>query len=156
HFEACRNHLNPGGIMATWVPLFALNVPDFTTILRTFVDVFPHATLWYAGNCLNRHALLVAKAGDSPLTIDWSALVTRMGRPDVAADLGGLNLGDPVAFLDCFVTGEEGLKTLSATGEVNRDEHPVLEFGAPRILARDTEVVANLVDLVARSRATVF
>ncbi|MFQ6094054.1 MAG: fused MFS/spermidine synthase, partial [bacterium] len=59
YFSSCRDRLNPGGIMSSWIPLFGLSEQDFKILLKTFQDVFPFTTLWYGTNCLNRHALLV-------------------------------------------------------------------------------------------------
>jgi spermidine synthase len=46
HFTAARHALAPGGIFCQWLPLFQLSEEEFNIVTATFLDVFPHATLW--------------------------------------------------------------------------------------------------------------
>jgi spermidine synthase len=46
HFETARGALAPGGVFCQWLPLFQLSEEQFRIIAATFLDVFPHATLW--------------------------------------------------------------------------------------------------------------
>ncbi len=47
-YSACRRLLKSGGVMCQWIPLHGLPTRDLKVILRTFQDVFPHASLWFA------------------------------------------------------------------------------------------------------------
>jgi spermidine synthase len=45
HFQAVRDHLEPGGLFAQWLPLFQLDAVGFWGIATTFAAVFPNAWL---------------------------------------------------------------------------------------------------------------
>jgi len=45
HFQNCRKALRPDGIFAQWLPLYQLTRPQFEAIARTFLEVFPDASL---------------------------------------------------------------------------------------------------------------
>ena len=38
--------LQPQGIVAQWLPLPTQNIDDSRSLVRSFLDVFPYATLW--------------------------------------------------------------------------------------------------------------
>jgi spermidine synthase len=46
HFAAARTALAPGGLFCQWLPAYQLTAEQFDAIAATFLDVFPHATLW--------------------------------------------------------------------------------------------------------------
>src|SRR5262245_25080503 len=45
-FETVRRRLAPSGVFCQWLPLYQLTREEFDTIARTFLAVFPHASLW--------------------------------------------------------------------------------------------------------------
>jgi spermidine synthase len=81
YFRMCRDHLNPGGILCHWVPLNESNLETAKSVLATFFQVFPHATLWSnERDGRGYDSLLVGQAG--PTVIDVGALQERLDRPD--------------------------------------------------------------------------
>ena len=65
----CRRHLNPGGLITQWVPLYESNAETVKSELATFFEVFPDGTMW--GNDVDGggyDSVLLGQAG--PLTID--------------------------------------------------------------------------------------
>jgi spermidine synthase len=47
-YELCKSRLNPGGFISQWAPLNGMTLREFRTIVRTFSEAFPHASLWFA------------------------------------------------------------------------------------------------------------
>jgi len=45
-FTAARDSLADGGLFCQWVPCFQLSATELRIILRTFLEVFPEATIW--------------------------------------------------------------------------------------------------------------
>lgn len=45
-FEICRDRLNPGGFITQWVPLYQTNAAAVKSQIGTFLDVFPHGSIW--------------------------------------------------------------------------------------------------------------
>ena len=46
YFETVKGHLNPGGLVAQWVPLYESNPAAVKSELATFFAVFPNGTVW--------------------------------------------------------------------------------------------------------------
>ena len=46
YFELVKQHLNPGGVITQWVPLYESDFETVKSELATFFDVFPNGTIW--------------------------------------------------------------------------------------------------------------
>ena len=46
YFEAVRAHLNPGGLVTQWVPLYESDAESVRSEIATFFEVFNHGTIW--------------------------------------------------------------------------------------------------------------
>lgn len=46
YFELCKQHLNSGGLVTQWVPLYESSVAVVRSELATFFGAFPQATVW--------------------------------------------------------------------------------------------------------------
>jgi hypothetical protein len=117
------------------VPL-DLRPVDFSIILRSFQKAMPYSSLWMVNNCLNKHAVLMGTM--KPMRIDFQQFKSYVDRQDINADLSEINIQSVYEFLDCFVVGRQGLRNLGASGPLNTDDKPSLEFGAA--IKRDIEV----------------
>ena len=127
HWKICRDHLKDGGVLAQWLPLYQLSPSDFATIIRTFVDAFPNATMWFSGI----DTVLIGAKGD--LKIDLKTMAEHMGSaPSMTRDLLAMGVQKPSDILGWYVAGPDQLDSMGGDAPVNRVEYPVLEFTAPR------------------------
>jgi spermidine synthase len=81
YFDLARRHLNPGGTISLWVPLYECSMEAAKSQIATFIKVFPDGTLW--GNSLQGAGydlVLMAKEGDP--SIDLGKLKERLERQD--------------------------------------------------------------------------
>src|ERR1043165_4887865 len=46
YFELVKQHLNPGGVITQWVPLYESHLDVVKSEVATFMDVFPNGTVW--------------------------------------------------------------------------------------------------------------
>ncbi len=46
YYQMCRDHLNPGGSVCLWIPLYESNLETTKSVIATFFQVFPHGILW--------------------------------------------------------------------------------------------------------------
>ena len=46
YFEIAKQHLNPGGVLTQWVPLYESDLDTVKSEIATFFEVFPNATIW--------------------------------------------------------------------------------------------------------------
>lgn len=128
-FELCESRLADDGMVTLYVsPNGTLD--EFAMITRTFLEVFPHTTLWvdrpFGQTC-------VLMGGRQPLRLDVDRYLERLSDPRVRDDLAVFDLDQPGALLACFVTGSEVLDVFTEGGAVNTDDHPVMEFFPLRV-----------------------
>ena len=46
-YRLALERLEPGGLFAQWLPIATQNDEDTRSLVRSFLDVFPYATLFY-------------------------------------------------------------------------------------------------------------
>jgi spermidine synthase len=46
YYEMCRDHLNPGGVMSLWIPLYQSDNETIKSVISTFFQVFPNGILF--------------------------------------------------------------------------------------------------------------
>jgi spermidine synthase len=46
YYQMCKAHLNPGGVMALWIPLYESSESTSKSIIATFFKVFPNGIIW--------------------------------------------------------------------------------------------------------------
>ena len=74
YFEICKQHLNPGGIVTQWVPLYESDPDTMMSELATFFEVFPNGTVWANDNNGSGYdVVLMGQNGDAPIDIDQMA-----------------------------------------------------------------------------------
>ncbi len=69
YFEAVKKHLNPGGVVTQWVPLYESTTDAVRSELATFFEVFPYGTIW-ANNIDGAGYDLVLLGQTEPTRID--------------------------------------------------------------------------------------
>jgi len=145
HFIACRNILNEGGVMSSWVPLEIWAV-DFQNIVRTFQSVFPHTTLWLASNCRNKHVLMLGTV--EPFRVDFDRVKELVSIPPIKADLDEVRLAGPYALLGSLVLDPAAVEKYSSSAPINSDDRPTLEFSAGRHVGTVRTWAANYADFL--------
>jgi len=127
-FRECKRILAPGGVVSQWVPIHGMAYEDFRLIVRSFLEVFPHGTVWYKQTA--NFCTLVATV--EPLRVDFQNLEERVNRPGIRAHLGRCNVEDVYDLLDTYCCGGSELRDLLGPGRLHSDDHPYLEFGCSR------------------------
>src|SRR5262249_51856673 len=139
-----------------WLQLYELSQETFTTLLRSYLTVFPQGQLFLASH--GTDLLLVAVPAGRGMDL------ARLSSPAARRQLDRAPIPDP-ATMGAFWAGPfDSLGTLSAATPLNRDDRPVVEYRAARDLvtvgssARLVEpgVLAALPFAVARPEGPLF
>jgi len=120
-YEACRRRLNPGGVVAQWLPVYNSGVNDIWSMIRTFVEVFDHVLLFLNGN----DGILLGS--DSEMRIDPSKPVPERARRDMERIFNG----SVYALAGNFICSRDALLKASEGYPVITDDRPILEYTAP-------------------------
>ena len=81
YFELCKRHLNPGGMVTQWVPLYESTADAVKSEMATFFDAFPHGTVW-SNDHQGRGYNVVVLGPTEPMTINVDELEQRLKRHD--------------------------------------------------------------------------
>ncbi|MDZ7358398.1 MAG: fused MFS/spermidine synthase [candidate division KSB1 bacterium] len=122
-YRLCRARLNENGLLVAWLPIYGMNLEEVQALVKSFIKVFPNASLWYNNP---EHLLLIGIKGYYP--IDLKMLKARIESPKVAASLAAIHLSDPMAFLSTFYCGSQMLDQFAGEVISHSDDHPIVEF----------------------------
>ena len=143
-YELVRSRLEPDGLMAQWWPLPAQNDEDSRSLVRSFLDVFPHASAWTTEL---HEVLLVGSA--SPIELDGVRIARRFARPGVAGALAEVGIESPEALLATWVTGRAGLEGYAGDALPVTDDRPRIEHAAWVRRGEIQRVLPRLLDLAS-------
>ncbi len=127
YYQLCKKRLAEKGIVSQWIPLHHLSEDDFRALVATFIDVFPNASMWYT----KWDAIMVGSNGDMP--IDVSRLRDGMAKSGVAESLKGIGIVNVNQLLSNFMMDAGQIRLFTAGMAPVTDDHPYVEFSAPRI-----------------------
>jgi spermidine synthase len=126
-FEVARARLAPGGVLCQWAHTYDISEGDLRSIVATFLEVFPHGTLWLVGE-----ADVLLLGSTEPLTERLAGIPAAWQRPGVAADLAGVGALDPTAIYTMFIADGPALAAWTSGAPIQTDDLARLEFSGPR------------------------
>jgi tetratricopeptide (TPR) repeat protein len=146
YFKLCEKKLNEGGYVSFWMPMYLLSDRDFKTIIRTFQSVFPNVTIWYVNNAIDAYTIVIGRK--EPFELDMELLRAKLGNPEIAKDLAMIDVVDEQDILSYFMMSPQAVKNFCRDGDINSDNHPVIEFRAPKSMTRRRTWYINLSNLL--------
>ena len=130
YFELVKSHLNPGGVVTQWVPLYESDSAVVKSEIATFFGVFPDGTIWSNDeNGKGYDVVLLGQAGKTEINLD--AIQQRLEQPDYAAVAQSLEDVGLKSVFDLFGTyaGQSGdLAPWLKDAEINRDRNLRLQY----------------------------
>jgi len=130
YFELAKNHLNPGGVITQWVPLYESSIAVIKIEMATFFGVFRDGVVW-ANDDAGQGYDLVMFARTEPTPIDVDALQRRLDRPDharVKASLAEVGLGSAVELLSTYAGRARDLTEWLKDAPINTDINLRLQY----------------------------
>jgi spermidine synthase len=156
-YEIAKKRLAPKGLLAQWLPLATQSESDTRSLVRSFLNVFPYATLWTT----ELHEMLLV-GSESPIRLDAMTIASRFASGNVPDSLKAVGIASPAALLATWMMGREGLETFTGEAKPVTDDRPSIEYGAwvqpneitrvlPQLLALKTEVPVEGADEALRA-----
>ncbi len=130
YFELANNHLNPGGVITQWVPLYESSIDAIKTEMATFFGVFRDGMIW-ANDDQGAGYDVVMFARKEPAPIDVDALQRRLDRPNharVKASLAEVGLGSAVELLSTYAGRARDLAEWTKDAPINTDINLRLQY----------------------------
>jgi spermidine synthase len=131
YFELVKSHLNPGGVVTQWVPLYQSTEDVIKSEVATFFDVFPFGTIWSNQYASGGGYDVVMLAKPEALRFDPAALDARLNRPDHArleADLTQVELAGVDGLMSTYAGQARDLRPWLADAQINTDRNLRLEY----------------------------
>lgn len=144
-YKLAVSRLQPDGLFAQWLPIATQNDEDTRSLVRSFLDVFPFATLWTT----ELHEMLLI-GSLSPIELNINRINQRFNQPMVSDALKEAGIASSAALLATWVTGRDGLERYAGTALPVTDDRPRIEYSSwvhqdeitrvlPELLALRTE-----------------
>ncbi len=141
YFELCRDHLNPGGMVTQWVPLYESDEATVKSEVATFFRVFAGGTIW--GNDDEGDGYDTVLLGQNgPAGFDVDGLRARWSNPDnrwAAASLRDVGFSTPESLLATYAGRASDLAPWLADAQINRDRNLRLQYLAGMGLGSNLE-----------------
>ncbi len=127
-FEAAKFSLNTDGLFCQWLPLFQLAEEDVRSILRTFLGVFPEASVWRGDFAPDEPALALI-GSPRPFAVDPTLLTKRVH--EMRADPSNPHFTHPAAVWMYFAGVLDQRDAASYNVPMNTEDFPVVEWRGP-------------------------
>jgi spermidine synthase len=144
--EAALSRLAPGGLFAQWFHYYSLDPADVKVEAATFLSVFPHVSLWLAPpvgpdvGVKNLAADLLLVGSREQQRLDWPRIERAYADAGIGGDLRSTGVfADAATLVAAWTMGRAELErwvddrqAFPQGTPLNTDDHPHLEFVAPR------------------------
>lgn len=138
YFRLASEHLNPGGIICQWLPIYELTNDNLRSVVRTFKENFKYTMVW-----LTQYDIELV-GSNTPIVLDEALLDKRIGITEVKRDLSMVAMGSARDFLSYFLMGDKGVRSYSSEAMLNTDDNVYLEFSAPLSVGKTSLVSENI------------
>jgi len=134
-FELARRRLKPDGIICAWFHLYQMGDKDLRSMAKTFLSVFPNASMWMANE-----SDVIFIGSVEPLKFD-QALEERFAAPKVSGDLGRIRVKKVSDILSSYIWGSDGVARYAAGADkMQTDDNMMLEYSASKRLFQNTAI----------------
>lgn len=141
-YRLASRRLNEQGLLAQWLPLPTQVNADTRSLVRSFLDAFPHATLWTT----EMHEMLLI-GSQQPMELELARIARRFNEPAVKSALNEIGVTSPQALLATWVADRAGLERYAGSAGPVTDDDPRIEYG-PWVLPNEiTKVLPQLLGL---------
>src|SRR5216117_589154 len=130
YYEIVKAHLNPGGVVAQWLPIYDSDPATVKSEFATFFEVFPNGTVW--SNYMPKEGGydLVLIGGTSG-AIDIDSVQARLDRPEyskVITSIGDVGFHSAAEILATYAGRASELRAYLAGAEINDDMNLRLQY----------------------------
>jgi spermidine synthase len=130
YYTMCKEHLNPGGVMSLWIPLYESNPDTIKSVLGTFFQVYTNGILWSNDSRGEGYdAVLFGQTGPTKINVD--DLQKRLDRDDyarVSESLKDAGFNSAMDLLATYAGQATDLKVWMRDAQINTDANLRLQY----------------------------
>ena len=137
-FTLAGRRLADGGIMAQWFHTYGMQEEDLRSVLASFAAAFPEVNVW-----VPQLGDLLIVGSRTPRAVSLHRLGTLLQSESGGRQLRAIEIESPAAIAGLFLFDDAAIRRFVSSAPLNTDDHPRVEFNAPRSLYSET-TIANL------------
>jgi spermidine synthase len=130
YYKKCKEHLNEGGVMALWMPIYESDEPTLKSVIATFFKVFPDGILWTNDSGRSGYdAVLFGQTG--PTKINITELQARLDREDqkpVKDSMSAVGFNSIAELFGTYGGDAVRMTEWTAGAEINTDRNMRLQY----------------------------
>jgi spermidine synthase len=131
YFELVKRHLNPGGFVTQWVPLYESNVDTVRSEIATFFEAFPDGTVWGNLNTDGQGYDVVLAGQVGKLSINVDDIQQRLNQPGykrVGDSMREVGYNSAADLLATYAVSAADLRGWLRNAQINRDRNLRLQY----------------------------
>ena len=131
YFEHVKAHLNPGGVITQWVPLYESTEDAVRSEIATFLEVFPNGSIWRNDNTNGSgyDVVLAGRLDPAPIDVDaWQAKIDSPAYAPVKASLAEVGYSTILDVLKTYSGRGSDLGPWISGAEINTDKNLRLQY----------------------------
>lgn len=130
-FQSSLKRLSPEGVFCQWLPYYQMDKEHFQTLLKTVQQSYPYVNVWVV------YSDAIVIGSRQPLTIDWPSMQKLVEEPAYTKILNQLDIRSTPELLGFFYLDTAAVANfVRDVRTVNSDNHPLIEYAAPKYLLR--------------------
>ena len=134
YYELVKSHLNPGGVVAQWLPIYDSDPATVKSELATFFEVFPNGTVW--SNYTQKEGgydlvLIGSGGGTEAAAVDVDSIQQRLDRPEyskVLTSISDVGFHSASEILATYAGRASDLRPYFAGASINDDMNLRLQY----------------------------
>jgi spermidine synthase len=130
YYELVKSHLNRGGVVAQWLPIYDSDPATVKSELATFFAVFPHGTVW-SNYTQKEGGYDLVLIGAEAAAIDVDSIQQRLDRPEyskVLASISEVGFHSAAEILATYAGRAPDLRSYFAGASINDDMNLRLQY----------------------------
>ncbi len=133
YYQMAKDHLNPGGVMSLWIPIYESNLATTKSVLGTFFKVYKNGVFW--SNDIKGEgydAVLFGRQDDEGIPqFNIDEMQARIDRPEYAMvkqSLSDYDFHSAVDLLATYAGSAPRLQAWMADAQINTDRNLRLQY----------------------------
>jgi len=140
YYELVKQRLNPGGVVAQWLPLYETSEEAVKSSLATFMEAFPNGTVWNS-DIFGEGYDVVMIGSVEPMRVDIVDIEDQLARnPALRQSLAAIDFYSGMEMLTSYVGQASDLQPYLADAQINRDRSLRLQYLAGLALDENNSV----------------
>jgi spermidine synthase len=125
-YALCKRRLTPQGIVCQWIPMYSTTEEQYRMLLRSFMEVFPHTSVWGSLNKMGTYLVGTPER----LQIDKNSFYAYFNQQSVKDDIA-LYMSKAVdgpRVLSLLLLNEDAARDYTQGARIMSDDLPLIEF----------------------------